>query len=286
MKKFLTYSILLPLVILLLLETISSTLLLHSKFGLTNPHNIAILRFTFIILMIIIICLFIFTILLNTLIFNPTVEKIAIKLVPITISQIMIITSLFLDYFLFINMFSILFFAIGNIIIFLRIYSGSLYKSFLEIKGSEALREFYVINSKDQKCLYHYDFIQKRKSNRNSKEAPFKSEKMQGEEFFPYGIEGIEKILAKITQDEEDTIKTISQEDSLILLEHGSRQFLPLTYVLITDKNQKWVRLHLDNFKTQFESNYKEILMNFNTLKEYQTRIFNSFDLIIKETLK
>jgi len=261
-------------------------MLLHSKFGLTNPPNVEILRFIIAILMIIIVWLFIFTISLNVFIYNPTVKRIAIKLVPIIISQILIISSLILDYYTFINMFSIILFALGYLLIFLRIYSGNLYKAFLEIKGSKALREFYVINSEDQKCLYHYVFTQKRKQDDIINNLSINSEEPQGKDFFSYGIEGIQKILAKVTQDEEYKIQTISQENSLILLEHGSKHYIPLTYVLIVDKSKKNVRLHLENFKRQFESYYKEILMNFNILKENQTLIFNSFDTIINETLK
>ncbi len=284
--KFLTYYILLPLVLLLSFETLLSTIIMHSIFALTDPYYLEVLRFISLTMLVIILSLSMVSILFNIVKVNPSIKRIKIKLIPMIIGQILINLALFLDLFIPFNYISIISFAGGYLLIFFMIYHGSILDIFLQIRGNESLKELYIINARDLTCLYHYNFTQKRQLKNNQNNLPIKSDQTSGDEFFSYGIEGIQKILARITQDQEEKIQSISQENSVLLLEHGSKQYIPLTYVLIAEKGQKNLRIHINNFKNYFESSYKEILMNFDQLKGNQKLIFGSFDILINDIIK
>ncbi|MFX1274530.1 MAG: hypothetical protein ACFFAT_05730, partial [Promethearchaeota archaeon] len=266
-------------------EILISILLLITKFFLIDSIVKEIMFLISFILTILTLSLFIFIISLNILLINPTIKRIKIKLVPIVISQILIIFSLILEIFTPINIYPSLFFLIGLALIFLSIYSGSIINAFLEIKGSETLKALYIINSIDNRCLYHYDFTQKDQNDIRIDKLSSNSYQKVEDLFFSHGIEGIEHVIASITNTQEDKIQSISQGDSLLLLEHGSKSFIPLTYVLIADKEQKNMRFLLNTFKNQFESFYKEILMNFQVLKENQALVFSSFDIFVKNIM-
>ncbi|MFX1276165.1 MAG: hypothetical protein ACFFBP_18520 [Promethearchaeota archaeon] len=283
--KLLTHNILLPLGLLLLFETIISTLLEHSKFGLTDPPKIQILHLIALYLVIVIIILFVSFISFNIILISPIIRKIKLRLVPIIISQILIIFSLYLDVFTLINVISTIFLLLGNLSIFIIISSGFLINAFLNIKGSETLRGLYIINSIDHKCLYHYDFTKKDQLDNNRNDLSYNSEQNLEDVFFSHGIEGIENIISSITNTQEERIQFISQGGFLLILEYGSKYNIPLTYVLIADKEQKHMKFLLNMLKNQFESTYKEILRKFDTLRGNQTLVFNSFDTVINNII-
>jgi len=284
--KLLIYKILLPLVLLIGFEVIVSITLLINNFLITDPSISNIISIISLILTLLTLISFIFIISLNIISINPTIQKIKIKIIPIIIGQILIILSLFIEILILNNIFSIILLSIGIGLIFFSIYSGNLINAFLNIKGSEKLSSFYIINSMDNRCLYYYNFTQKEQNEKNGINFSGNSFQKIEDLFFSHGIEGIEKIIALITDTQDEKIKSISQEKSLILLEHDSKFKIPLTYVLIAYKEQKNMRYLLNTFKNQFESFYKEILANFEVLNKNQALVFSSFDIIVQNIVK
>ena len=112
--------------------------------------------------------------------------------------------------------------------------------------------------------------------------APLMPKEKNREDIFSGGLVGIDSIISTITNTEDEKINKIKQGNSLILLEHGSGFTSQLDYVLIVRKEQKSFRMFLNTLKNQFESFYKEILLNLNEIEGTPDLLFLSFDIIIE----
>ena len=102
------------------------------------------------------------------------------------------------------------------------------------------------------------------------------------EDIFSGGLIGIDSIISTITNTQDEKISKIKQGNSLILVEHGSGHTSRLDYVLIVRKEQNAFRMFLNTLKNQFESFYKEILLNLDAIEGTTDLLFLSFDIIIE----
>jgi len=112
--------------------------------------------------------------------------------------------------------------------------------------------------------------------------APLIPKEKNREDIFSGGLVGIDSIISTITNTEDEKINKIKQGNSLILLEHGSGFTSQLDYVLIVRQEQRSFRMFLNTLRNQFESFYKEILLNLNELEGTPDLLFLSFDIIIE----
>lgn len=112
--------------------------------------------------------------------------------------------------------------------------------------------------------------------------APLMSKEKNREDIFSGGLVGIDSIISTITNTQDEKINKIKQGNSLILLEHGSGFTSNIDYVLIVSEEQKSLRMFLNTLKNQFESFYKEILLNLNEIEGKPDLLFLSFDIIIE----
>ena len=112
--------------------------------------------------------------------------------------------------------------------------------------------------------------------------APLMPKEKNREDVFSGGLVGIDSIISTITNTQDEKINKIKQGNSLILLEHGSGLTSQLDYVLIVSKEQKAFRMFLNTLKNQFESFYKEILLNLDEIVGTPELLFLSFDIIIE----
>jgi len=154
---------------------------------------------------------------------------------------------------------------------------GGLYTfpAFYGFKWEGNILKLFIINQKNNVCLYSRDF------------SKIKSEPKQRdyEHFFSVGIIGIDMILSEITNTQGETINKIQQPDSLILLEYGSGISSQIIYALIVKKDLKSNRYFLKTIKNQFESFYKEILRELDNIKGNEEQLFGSFDIIIEDLI-
>jgi hypothetical protein len=112
--------------------------------------------------------------------------------------------------------------------------------------------------------------------------APLLPKEKNREDIFSGGLVGIDSIISTITNTEDEKINKIKQGNSLILLEHGSGFTSQLDYVLIVRQEQRSFRMFLNTLRNQFESFYKEILLNLNEIEGNPDLLFLSFDIIIE----
>ena len=112
--------------------------------------------------------------------------------------------------------------------------------------------------------------------------APLMPKERNREDMFSGGLVGIDSIISTITNTQDEKINKIKQGNSLILLEHGSGFTSQIDYVLIVSEEQKSLRIFLNTLKNQFESFYKEILLNLNEIEGTPDLLFLSFDIIIE----
>jgi hypothetical protein len=161
---------------------------------------------------------------------------------------------------------------IGFIIALMGLFT---FPSLYGYKWDKNILKLFIINQEDNKCLYSYDFVE-RKSDTNQKDY---------EKIFSVGIVGIDMILSEITNTKRETMNKIKQSDSLILLEYGSGIVSQIIYVLVVKKDRKSNRIFLKSIKNNFESFYREILKELKYLKGSEEQLFGSFDIIIKDMI-
>ncbi len=168
-------------------------------------------------------------------------------------------------------------FIIGLVIILTAIFR---FPPFLEVNWQLNLLKLFVINQKDNVCLYTHEF---RKSEENLDESRGKQDNL----LFSGGISGIDSIISAITNTKTEKINTIKQGDSYILLDYGTKFPVPIVFALVVKQNLNSIRYFLSNIKLQFESFYKEILLNFEmlNLEGKEAQLFESYDIILKNLM-
>ena len=208
-----------------------------------------------------------------------------IRLTRIFIGNAFVVSSLFFLLEIitsFFNFFILSFIGISLIIIGMLLASFGVYgfPALFEYRWKENLLKLFVINRKNNACLYAHDFS-----------SQIKDQNIQNlyKELFSGGITGINKILSAITNTQTENIYKIEQSDSLILLEYGSNlipQLTPqLTYALIVKKDLKTNHYFLRSIKYQFETFFKEILTDMDKIEGNIELLFRSFDLILNDLM-
>ena len=218
--------------------------------------------------------------------------KIKKHLIQILIGEIIYFGSLFFVIEIFIHLLyplenstNLLFlFTISFIIGFIIILSGVFdFPAFFELNWEENLINLFIINQNNNSCLYKYNFsgifqegiILKEKNEYYQKSF---------EDLFLGGITGIDRIIAEITNTENEKINKIKRENSLVFLEYGSNFFSNMTYALITKKDLNSNLYFLKSLKKKFEYIYKEVLIDVEDFEEKE-QLFKNFDVIIDDLL-
>lgn len=218
--------------------------------------------------------------------------KIKKHLIQILIGGIIYFGSLFFIIEIFINLLyplensTILLFlcTISFIAGFIIILSGIFgFPAFFELNWEENLMNFFIINQINNSCLFKYNFSGIFQEGRFLKENNDYTQK-KFENILSGGVTGIDRIIAEITNTENEKINKIEREDSLIFLEYGSNISSNLTYVLITKKDLNSNLYFLNSLKKQFESIFKEILSDVEHFEEKE-QLFKNFDVIIDDLL-
>jgi hypothetical protein len=171
-------------------------------------------------------------------------------------------------------------FIAGFIILLSGIFG---FPAFFELNWEENLINLFIINQNNNKCLFRYNFsgifqegkILKEKNNDYQKKF---------EDMFLGGIIGIDRIIAEITNTENEKINKIKREDSLVFLEYGSNFFSNITYALITKKDLNSNLYFLKSLKKKFEYIFKEVLIDAEDFEE-KVQLFKNFDVIIDDLL-
>ncbi len=175
--------------------------------------------------------------------------------------------------------YGIYFISIGMILLIIGFITALVglytFPSFYGFKWEGNILKLFIINEKNNVCLYSHDFS-KIKSEYTQKDY---------EQVFSVGIIGIDIVLSAITNTRGEKINKIKQADSLILLEYSSGISSQLIYALVVKKDLKSNMNFLKSIKKQFESFYKEILKELDSLRGNEEQLFGSFDVIIEDVI-
>jgi len=167
----------------------------------------------------------------------------------------------------------------GSLIFFLSVYN---FPPFFETGWKTNLIQLFIINQKNNNCLYSMDFKEFFKRDKHISDSILIDDK---DRFFSGGLLGIDAIISEITNTKKEKINKIKQGDSFILLDYGTKPSF-ITYALLVKNDINSIRYCLNDIKTQFESFYKEILMNLDEIKGNEELLFGSFDIILKNIIK
>jgi len=170
----------------------------------------------------------------------------------------------------------------GFIIMFFSAYE---FPPFYEFEWKENLLKLFIINQKDNNCLYYCNLSEAVKQKISTDKIESLPSLSYGDRLFSGGIAGIEDIISAITDTKGEKINKIRQEDSIILLEYGTTPS-NITYAMLVEKDLASHQHLLKLLKRQFEIYYKEVLLNLDNFKENQEQLFRSFDLIINDILE
>jgi len=158
---------------------------------------------------------------------------------------------------------------------FLGVYD---FPAFYEFNWKENLLKFFIIYQKNNLCLYNHDF-----SLGSNQEDGILQEKQ--DKILFGSITGIDSIISAITKTEGEKINKIKYGDSYILIEYGSNIASKITYALLVKKDISSTRYFLTSLKKQFESFYKQILEEIDSLEGKEEQLFGSFSIIMKDML-
>ena len=253
------------------------------------PSNAFI--FSFIKIIVIVLYLVLFGT-FQTRLVNKARGKIKKHLIQILVGGVVCFGSLFFLIEIFIHLLyhlensTILLFlcTLSFIAGFIIILSGVFdFPAFFELNWEENLINLFIINQNNNRCLFNYNFSGIFQEGRILKE---KNEYYQKsfEDIFLGGITGIDRIIAEITNTENEKINKIKREDSLVFLEYGSNFFSNITYALITKKDLNSNLYFLKSLKKKFEYIFKEVLIDVEDFEEKE-QLFKNFDVIINDLL-
>ena len=171
-------------------------------------------------------------------------------------------------------------FVCGLIIVFLGVFR---FPAFLEFGWKESLLYVFIINQRNLKIIYSFDF--KEIINQRGKQIDKLSNIDEIKQLFSSGIIGINKIISGITNTKLEFIESIRQKDILILLNRGKEPQSFIIYCLLVRKDMNSLRYFLKTIKNEFEQIYKNILFNLNDLEGKEEKIFSNFDAIMKKLI-
>lgn len=170
---------------------------------------------------------------------------------------------------------------IGFIIIYFSVYD---FPPFYEFEWRNDLKRLFIINNFTKDCLFYYNF-EKNKEEQIKNITFTKNDYVSDiDKIIPGGIIGIEQIVSTITGTLNKKIESIKGKDSVIFIEQGivsSR----LSYILIVKNELESFHHFLNSIRKEFESFFKEILINLDKLSEDKEIIFSSFIHIINNLI-
>jgi hypothetical protein len=180
--------------------------------------------------------------------------------------------------------FGVLVLFTGFLILF---FSGYEFPPFYEFEYRENLSKLFIINQKDNTCLFYCDLAELVAQQTQKKKSDSAAPRGDSDQIFSGGIVGIESIITAITGTQTEKIDKIKREDAFILLEYGTIEPF-ITYALVVRKDLSSLRHLLQSIKRKFEFYYKDFLLNLNNFSEIkdQGRLFEDFKPIIKNILK
>ncbi|MFX1410955.1 MAG: hypothetical protein ACFFA6_11420 [Promethearchaeota archaeon] len=167
---------------------------------------------------------------------------------------------------------------IGFIIMYFSIYN---FPPFYEFEWRENLIKLFIINQQNYSSLYSYNFIQD--VDKNIKITHSLSNDRDG--LFSKGIMGIESIITIITGIKDEKINKIKQGEFYMFLEYGNNPSY-ITYVLVVRKDLISAHHLLKSIRLQFESFFKDFLLNLDMMRKEHDKLFESFDNIINRILQ
>ncbi len=203
------------------------------------------------------------------------------------IGELICLTSLFFAILVGLNVLSpdltVIVFFIGVAILLsgfiILAFSAYEFPPFYEFEWKENLLKLFIIYQKNNACLYYHNFLEEMEENMGV------NGQIKRDRLLPQGILGIETIISTITDTRDEKINKIKQQDSYILLEYGENPS-NIMYVLHIKKDLKSLRHFIIFIKNQFESFFKEILINLEKFKGSEEHFFGSFDIIVKNIIE
>ncbi|MCK4688322.1 MAG: hypothetical protein KAT66_09330 [Candidatus Lokiarchaeota archaeon] len=169
---------------------------------------------------------------------------------------------------------------LGLIIMFYGIFR---FPVILEFNWVQNLRKLYIIDQEKLTELYTFDFTNSNNKIIVSKKNP---DVMKTNNMSSIGIIGINEIFSSITNTDKLKIKKIKQGESFIHLEYGDEPLSYIIFIVLAEKKMTSVNFFLKIIKKQFQSLYKDFLINNKSIEGYEKELFSSFDIIIKNILK
>lgn len=167
---------------------------------------------------------------------------------------------------------------IGFIIISLSVHN---FPPFYEFEWRNNLIKLFIINQQNKNLLYSYDFIEKfEMKNKKNQNQP-----NNFDELFSKGILGVETIITTITGTKDKRINKIKKGNFHIFLDYGPQPF-SITFVLVVKIDLISTHHLLKSIKSRFESFFKQILLNLDTLNEEHEQLFRSFDITMNQILQ
>ncbi|MHA1150097.1 MAG: hypothetical protein ACTSR8_17830 [Promethearchaeota archaeon] len=167
--------------------------------------------------------------------------------------------------------------VVGFTFIFIGAYN---FPALLEFDWRKHLLRFYVINQKERIIMYSVNFTQD--LNKFSKHNNYinESDKLHS---ISKSIFGIEEIISKITDSQDQKLKRIHQAELTIIIDYGEGNFEYLAYFLVVKKESPSFDYLLYKLKNIFQTYYKNILKNIDIFHGLEMDFFSSFDEQIKQ---
>ncbi len=174
------------------------------------------------------------------------------------------------------------FMMLGIFIFFIAVYS---FPPFYEFKWKVNLIKLFIINQKNNQCLYNYDIYSYISEVLADADAKREKTPEYIDKIFSGGILGIDSIISAITGTKDAHIDRIKHGEAFILLEYGNTPSY-ITYALLVKEDMDSIRHFLKRLKIQFESFYKEILKEIDFYEGREKQLFSSFDIIINNLIR
>jgi hypothetical protein len=174
------------------------------------------------------------------------------------------------------------FLMLGIFIFFIAVYY---FPPFYEFKWKVNLIKLFIINQKNNHCLYNYDIYTYLSEKLAAPELRREKSSEHIDKLFSGGILGIDSIISAITDTKDTHIDKIKHGEALILLDYGETPNY-ITYALLVKEDMDSIRYFLNTLKTQFESFYRELLKEIDFYEGKEELLFSSFDIIINNEIE